>query len=146
MHRKFILSTPTSRRSNTSLAFVGQPWSQSHPPTFHVPAIPTIWWPGHQGDLGYYHMNFHPSIYAVSWKGPQEFASICRHTCLECSTGIQLIPHVGFWMDYPALVMDGVQYAMQSGCPDLFFQSRRPGWKMVMEKKAGSNGPEWKIV
>lgn len=27
--------------------------------------------------------------------------------------GIQLIPHVGFWMDYPALVMDGVQYAMQ---------------------------------
>ena len=28
-------------------------------------------------------------------------------------------------MDYPALVMDGVQYAMQSGCPDLFFPGKK---------------------
>jgi len=27
--------------------------------------------------------------------------------------GLQLIPHVGFWMDYPALVMDGVHYSMK---------------------------------
>ena len=24
-----------------------------------------------------------------------------------------MIPHVGFWMDYPNLVMDGVKYATQ---------------------------------
>lgn len=64
--------------------------------------LPTIW------------TSFHPSIYAVS-----------QMHCLKSSTGIQLIPHVGFWMDYPALVMDGVQYAMQSGCPDLFFPVKK---------------------
>ena len=31
------------------------------------------------------------------------------------SRGLQLIPHLGFWMDYPNLVMDGVKYATQLG-------------------------------
>lgn len=28
------------------------------------------------------------------------------------ATGVDMIPHVGFWMEYPALVMDGIGYTM----------------------------------
>ena len=102
----------TSRRSNTSWAtmftksssYILRPsysnYSVARSPR-RLGVLPTIW------------TSSHPSIYAVS-----------QMHCLKSSTGIQLIPHVGFWMDYPALVMDGVQYAMQSGCPDLVFSGQ----------------------
>ncbi|CAK9047408.1 unnamed protein product [Durusdinium trenchii] len=34
---------------------------------------------------------------------------------MQGARGIHLIPHVGFWMNYPSLVMDGVKYATQPG-------------------------------
>lgn len=52
---------------------------------------------------------------------------------MQGARGIHLIPHVGFWMNYPSLVMDGVKYATQMLSqytgkePPSFLDSGAPG-------------------
>jgi len=46
------------------------------------------------------------------------------------SRGIDMIPHIGFWMEYPQLVLDGIQYSM-AFLTGLVGQPRSSGFQSV---------------
>lgn len=53
------------------------------------------------------------------------------------SRGPEMIPHIGFWMEYPTLVMDGVHYALEVGTELLGGRSASAGMAPRMTAASG---------